>query len=241
MPRMLANEYVYSSASAMDDCYNDYITSPATQHNQQQQQHHLQQQQHITTAMPSSSLQELPATITKSRSQTPTSLPQPFISSKDKPSSSNPHHAVHTISSSEEDEELAKEQVTIEEELTSIASDDSCGDFQGFDENDFATPNSSGLINDASQEDIHNYLKRRSHADFFDYREDSEGLVEAIEVDDDEAIAIGDDGQIMYKSQVEVTPTKSQTQRVECNPHTPNKRKKQDIDTFFSGEFYFLY
>lgn len=237
MPRLLAAEYVYSGA--MDDCYNDYVTTAATttqpslippiiQQQQliaplQEQQQHL----NLTNNMPANTL---------SNSQNPIGN---LATDNNLQQSKLEEQQIHTISSSDEDEELVIEQNTVEEEITNISSDES-GDFEGFD--DYTTPNSSGFINDASQEDLNNssnYLKRHSHIDFNEYREDSEGVVEAIEVeDDDEEIAIGDDGQIIYRTRDETTPKKSQTYR--CEPHTPNKRKKQENENYFNGEIYYF-
>ncbi|XP_065356851.1 uncharacterized protein LOC135951181 [Calliphora vicina] len=227
MPRLLAAEYVYSGA--LDDGYNDYVTTttppPTIAHAAQQ---HIEtapqtrQHQIPTIAMPSN-------TIT-ARSMSP--VAEGNANTPPQPSGVKLPEQIHTISSSDEEEFV--EQNTIEDEITNISSDES-GDFEGFD--DYTTPNSSGLINDASQEDLNissNYLKRHSQIDYNEYREDSEGVVEAIEVDDeDEEIAIGDDGQIIYKSREEITPTKTQTYRYE--PHTPNKRQKQETERHYNA------
>ncbi|KAM7354648.1 uncharacterized protein ACRADG_006239 [Cochliomyia hominivorax] len=224
MPRLLAAEYVYSGA--MDDCYNEYVTAatptpslPPT----------IQQPQPIATpqiVVPSQQIcvvTNMPANTLSNVQETTTSQNLNAAGTQQ----------IHTISSSDDDEEIVLEQNTIEEEITNISSDE-CGDFEGFD--DFTTPNSSGVINDASQEDLNvssNYLKRHSYIDFNDYREDSEGVVEAIEVEDDEEIAVGEDGEIFYRTIDETTPKKSQAYR--CEPHTPNKRKKQENDNYFNA------
>ncbi|TMW49631.1 hypothetical protein DOY81_005277 [Sarcophaga bullata] len=216
MPRLLAAEYVYSGA--MDDCYNDYVTSPSTVQQSSQQRHHLSAviQQ---TPLPS----KLPVAM-RSKSNSPEQKTC-NTSNQQLLSKSTEQQQIHTISSSDEDE-LVTEQNTIEEEITNVSSGET-EDFEGFD--DYTTPNSSGFINDISQNEhnlSNNFLKRLSNTDFNNYFEDSEGVVEAIEVDDDEEISIGNNEVMFYQSKEELTPKKSQMYK--CEPHTPSKRKKKD-------------
>ena len=216
MPRLLAAEYVYSGA--MDDCYNDYVTSPSTVQQSSQQRHHLSAVLQ-TTPLPS----KLPVAM-RSKSNSPEQKTC-NTSNQQLLSKSTEQQQVHTISSSDEDE-LVTEQNTIEEEITNVSSGE-IEDFEGFE--DYTTPNSSGFINDISQNEnnlSNNFLKRLSNTDFNNYFEDSEGVVEAIEVEDDEEISIGNNEIMFYQSREEITPKKSQMYK--CEPHTPSKRKKKD-------------
>lgn len=225
MPRLLAAEYVYSGA--MDDCYNDYVTSPSTVQQSSQQRHHL------TTVIQGNSLPiKLPVAMipesNSSQSKTSNISNQQQLT---KPT----EQQIHTISSSDEDG-LDAEQNTIEEEITNVSLDGT-EDFEGFE--DYTTPNSSGFINDISQNEhnlSNNCLKRLSNADFNNYYEDSEGAVEAIEVDDDEEISIGNNEIMFYHSREEITPKKSQMHK--CEPHTPGKRKKKSKESqYFNGKY----
>lgn len=233
MPRLLPAEYLYSGA--MDDYFNDYtITLAATSQQEIAPQQQIQQHNLATDI----STNALPNSI-------PSSSTSPAVNINDNAQKEQPtafklqsEHQIHTISSCDE-EELVIKQNTIEEQISNMSSDE-IGDFEGFD--DYTTANSSGLINDASQEDLNmpsNYLKRLSQLDSNEYYEDSEGVVEAIEVEDDdededEEIAICDDGKIIYKPKEEITPKKSHMYQYE--PHTPNKRKKHEIDTRLNGK-----
>lgn len=215
MPRLLAAEYMYSAA--MDDCFNDYITTSTTA--TQQEEIHFQAQQHLkTSAAPSNAM----------------------ISCCSHPAdaqeiSRQQRHIlhIHTISSS--DEEIFNEHNSIGEGIKNMSSEDS-GDFEGFDD---ISQNSSGLVNDISRENLNasrNYLKRHLHININDYHEDSEGVVEPGDVENDnEEINICDDRKLVCRSKEKITPKKLQTKL--CESYTPNKRKKHESEANCIGKF----
>lgn len=238
MPRMLANEFIYSSSTA-DERYNEYITPTSPLYHQQTQsmpqQHHNHNQSNVALTA-STSLEE--QRNLKSRSSH--SPIQQFIQSSDSGQNTSPEmlqqqqqqqqQRLHFISASDAGEEaipiITDKPITMQI-VASVSSDD-IEDFEGFDEDIEAENNAIFQTQYLDDNEFHGrgLLKRHSLADYQEYHEDSEGVVEAIEVDDDEDIEEVD-GQCLFRLRREKTPVNTLNRyAVDCNPHTPNKRKK---------------
>uniref|UniRef100_A0A1I8P4R6 Uncharacterized protein n=1 Tax=Stomoxys calcitrans TaxID=35570 RepID=A0A1I8P4R6_STOCA len=228
MPRMFANEFVYSSTS--DDRYNEFMANASSpplpqyvaqgQHGQQHQHHNQLPSSALTS---STSMHE--ARNSKSRSRSP---PQPHVQasnqSSDEAQNASPEiqQHIHTISSNDSLEEEQQQsfdeyQATKAGPVASVSSNDA-EDFEGFE--DDVTP-SQYKRNILDHKRFH--LKRQYNKDCL---EDSEGAVEAIEVEDDDEVVERIDDQIILRPGMDKTPIRKQNNAV-CYPHTPNKRKKQ--------------
>ncbi|XP_075150047.1 uncharacterized protein LOC142224146 [Haematobia irritans] len=207
MPRMFTNEFVYSSTS--DERY-EYMnpTSPALQ------VHHHQLPNLAFNS--STSMQE--TRDAKSRSRSPP-LQRRQISHQSSDGNQNPrpegHQHIHTISSSDGEEKQDTELITATAamaagpDVASISLDD-LTDFEGFGDED-------GNIS-------FNYKLDMLVGMLEEYHEDSEGLVEAIEVDEEDDIE-EIDGQIIIMSEREKTPIGQKANAV-WYTHVPNKRKR---------------
>ncbi|XP_073823626.1 uncharacterized protein [Musca autumnalis] len=246
MPRMLANEFVYLPVE--ENCSDLTPPTPpnanAVGHYQQQelpQGHSLHYHQ-----LPSSNALIMPETATTRHNSPMQNIPQECLqqSSDDGGHNTSPDEVlkhqqhIHTISSS--DDVVATQYEAVGETqlqivtTNSISSDD-MEDFRGFEDDEVEMQNKS-VVND--EIDVYvpsrENLKRHLSADVHQYREDSEGVVEAIEVDDEYVEEV--DGQIMFKSKLEETPKKADNcDDNEYSPHTPNKRKRHQNDGL-SGE-----
>lgn len=237
MPRMLANEFIYSSSTA-DERYNEYITPTSPLYHQQTQsmpQQHLNHNHNQSNvALTASTSLEEQRNLKSRSSHSPT---QQFTQSSDSGQNTSPEmlqqqqqQRIHFISASDAGEEaipIITDKPITTQIVASVSSDD-LEDFEGFDEDIEAENNA--ILQTQYQDDgeFHGrgLLKRHSQADYQEYHEDSEGVVEAIEVDDDEDIEEVD-GQCLFRLRREKTPVNTLNRyAVDCNPHTPNKRKK---------------